>query len=315
MQWKSYSFPSKDDVETRINGIRFVPAGEPSMVLMLAHGMQDYIGRYSRFAEYLCDRGIAVMGHDHIGHGNSVANEGELGIMHSAEAARVMVEDMLTDYRYMKDLYPNIPCFFLGHSMGSYLLRMFLSEKADQLSGLTGAIIMGTGQPSAAAIAAGKSLLNTMALIHGWDYRSEMVKRIMESQIAGHRFDHTGKNPENSWLSKDPKVMQSYQNDPRCMFVFSLNAFKVLLDAAEYGLQKENVEKVRKNLPILFISGEDDPVGNYGKGVREVAKMYKRAGMSHVALRMYKNDRHELLNETDSDQVYMDIYRWMTKGQ
>lgn len=314
MQVKTYSFSSKDDKETRIHGVHYLPEEEPKAVLMVAHGMREYIERYAPLAEYLSKKGVAVMGHDHIGHGESVSSAKERGIFHSGHAGQVMVDDIFTDYRYMKDLYPNIPCFLLGHSMGSYLLRWMLSEKADALSGLTGAIIMGTGQPSAVTVAAGKSLLRAAALIHGWDYRSVEIERIMTAQIAGNRFDRSGNRPEDSWLTKDVDIVTGYETDEKCTYLFSLNGYMALMDAAEYDMQKENVRKTRKSLPLLFISGEDDPVGNYGKGVKEAAKMYKRAGVEHVALRLYKNDRHEILNETDRVQVYKDIYRWMKKG-
>ena len=314
MQIKTYSFPSKDDASTRIHGMHYLPEGEPKAVVMVAHGMKEYIERYAPLAAFFCEKGVALMGHDHIGHGGSVASSDERGIMHTEHAGHVMMEDMFSDYRYMKELYPNIPCFFLGHSMGSYLLRWMLSAKAGELSGLTGAIVMGTGQAAPPLVAAGKSILRTLALIHGWNYRSESVERMMISQIAGSRFDHTGNDPANNWLTKEADVVTGYQSDEKCAFLFSLNAYMAMLDAAEYDMQKQNVEKVRKSLPIFFISGADDPVGNYGKGVREAAKMYKRVGVEHVALRLYKNDRHEILNETDRMQVYKDIYHWMKKG-
>ena len=121
----------------------------------------------------------------------------------------------------------------------------------------------------------------------------------------------TGKNPQNSWLTKDTEIVTKYYNEPRCCFKFTLNGYLGLMEAVLYDNQMDNVQKVPKKLPLFLVSGEDDPVGDCGVGVKKVYDMYKEAGLLDITYCLYENDRHEILNETDRDKVYADILSWM----
>lgn len=303
-------FLSADKV-SKIHVATWLPEnGKPAAVLQLVHGMVEYIERYEPFAEYLTKQGFAVTGHDHIGHGRSVENESQWGIMRGKHPSDYMVEDMYQNYRMVRETYPNLPHFILGHSMGSYMLRKFLSVKAADLADCSGAIIMGTGSESNLKIVMGKAVLSIMAALHSWEYKSEFVAGLMYG--ASYKdFDTTGKEPEKSWLTRDVKIVKSYYHDPACSYLFSLSGFKALLETTSFDNRQENISRMRRELPVIFVSGDRDPVGGLGKGVQKAYRQFVSAGISDVSVKLYRDDRHEILNELDRQQVYEDLYRWM----
>jgi alpha-beta hydrolase superfamily lysophospholipase len=308
---EEYYFDSSDDEKTKIHAVKWTPDDNNIKgVLQIVHGMQEYILRYDEFASFMADNGFLVTGHDHIGHGQSVSSEKELGIMHSNDPASAMVEDIYTNYCLIKKQYSDKPYFILGHSMGSYLLRRLLCEKNEGLSELKGAIIMGTGTEKDSTIKMGKRIVSILAKIHGWDYKSKFVAGLMFGKPYK-QFDITGQDPENSWLSKNVENVKAYYKNPLDNYMFSLNGYRVLLDLTLFDNQKENISRMNKDLPILFASGDMDPVGNLGLGVREAADKFKDAGMKDVTLHLFENDRHEILNETDREKVRNEILAWI----
>lgn len=304
------SFISRDG-RSQIHVVRWVPdSGRVTGVLQIVHGMQEYIERYEPFALWLNEQGIAVLGHDHIGHGDSVAGPEEWGIMSARHPADIMVEDIFRNYQAGRERWPEQPFFILGHSMGSYLLRMFLSKKAGHLDGLRGAIIMGTGSLPDATLRMGLSVLKLTAALKGWDHRSPMITKMTFSGPYK-KYDLTGQDPANSWLTKDPAIVQKYYADPKCSFLFSLGAYRGLLEACYYDNRKEHLEKMRQDLPLFLVSGADDPVGDFGRGVERVKKQFEELGIKDLRMKLYEGDRHEILNETDREEVYRDLWDFM----
>ena len=188
--------------------------------------------------------------------------------------------------------------------------RKFLSDKTAYLEELTGAIIMGTGQESAATCNGGLVVIAVLSLLKGKNYRSTFV-RDMTYSAPYKKYDCYGNDYANSWLSKNIQSVEKYYHDKYCTFTFSLNAYKGLVEATKYVGTKACVEKMRKTLPLLVVSGDEDPVGNMGKGTKAAADAFKAAGIKDVTLKLYRGDRHEILNELDRDQVYEDIYQWL----
>lgn len=303
-----YTFNSKDG-HSVIHCRKWLPDCEPVAVVQLVHGMVEYIERYDDFATFLTTKGYVVVGHDHIGHGHSVANEAELGVMTGAHPSEDMVEDIYTHYAMTRKEYPALPYFILGHSMGSYMLRKFLSDKTAYLEDLKGAVIMGTGQESAGTCNAGLAVIAILSLLKGKNYRSTFV-RDMTYSAPYKKYDCYGKDYGNSWLSKNIQNVEKYYHDPLCTYTFTLNAYKGLVEATKYVGTKACVDKMRKGLPLLLVSGEEDPVGNLGAGTKAAADAFKNAGIKDVTLKLYTGDRHEILNELDREQVYDDIYNW-----
>lgn len=310
-----YGFESKDERHTHIRAVKWEPDdGRPVAVLQIVHGMQEYIDRYSEFATFLAEKGFAVCGHDHIGHGMSVEYSEDRGIMHCARPDDVMVDDMYTHYEMITGMYPDIPYFILGHSMGSYLLRKYLSVKSHLLGDVKGAIIMGTGTEPDGALIAGRIICNIVAAVKGRDYRSKFIPKLMFNSNYK-QFDITGKDPENSWLSKNTENVLEFldKSKPMNRCDFSVNGYRILICSTWFDNRMSNIRKMNMDIPVIFVSGELDPVGALGKGAVKAYEKFKAAGVKDLSIKLYEGDRHEILNETDREIVYNDLYDWMLK--
>ncbi len=306
-----YDFRSADDRRTRVHAVKWEgDSVQPRAVLQLVHGMVEFVERYDAFAKFLTEKGFVVMGHDHIGHGDSVEKQSDWGIMHSSYPDITLVEDIYKNYKIIRKEYPDLPHFILGHSMGSYLLREFLAEKSDDLYDLSGAVIMGTGGVDDKTSTLGLTVLKVLARFFGWDHKSRLATKLMFGG-AYKKFDMDGSHPENSWLTKDIAIVKKHNREPRNNFMFSLNGYRALITAVYYDNQPANVAKTEKHIPVFFVSGEDDPVGDLGVGVKHAFSLFKKAGMTDVSMKLYPGDRHEILNETDREKVYADILEWM----
>ena len=218
-----------------------------------------------------------------------------------------MIADMHALRTMIQKENPGVPYFMMGHSMGSYMLRKYLTIHNDDLRG---AIIMGTGCVPDNTTKLGINVCKFLAKIFGWHHRSKLVESL---SFGGpyKKYDLSGKTPSNSWLTKDEDIVKFYYNEPRCTFKFTLNGYLGLMEAVLYDNQLENVKKVPNKLPIFIVSGQDDPVGDNGVGVKKVYDLFKEAGSLDITYKLYENDRHEILNETDRDKVYADLLAWM----
>lgn len=280
---------------------------EIKAVLQITHGMCEFIERYEGFAEFLSEKGFVVVGHDHLGHGKTVNNENEWGYFAEKNGVNLVVDDIKKITELTKTEYKDKPFFILGHSMGSYMLRSYLTLYSE---GLDGAIIMGTGTEAQAAVKFGKMLASIVGKIKGWDYRSNHVAALSQGP-AYKMYDCTGANPENSWLTKDAEIVKWYYKEPACNYLFTVNGYYNLFAAVEWACNTNKMKLINKKLPMFIVSGGKDPVGNHGKGVQKAYEGYKNAGIEDVSIKLYADDRHEILNETDKDIVMQDLYEWM----
>ena len=302
---KNVWYKSKNK-KTEIYVKMWIPDGEPRAVVQIVHGMIEHIRRYDEFAEFLVSKGFLVVGHDHLGHGWSVNSTEEWGYF-SDDPSRTLVRDIHQLRVNMKKRYPDLPYFILGFSMGSYLIRRYL---ADYGSGISGVIIMGTGHVSPALARFGVDFTKLYALFKGWNHRSLLVKAMMYNRSYS-QYDMTNRNPEKSWLSTDPQVLINALEDPACRFNFTLNGYLGLFETVAFACSMKNVERIPKNLPVLIVSGEKDPVGGLGKGVIRFSRMCNKAGLTDKKLKLYGGDRHEILHERDKEVVFEDILNWM----
>lgn len=306
MKKKEFTFSSADRTN-RIHAVLWKPdQGKISGILQISHGMIEYIERYEDFAEFLTAQGFLVVGNDHLGHGRTAASQEDWGYFAPRKGSDLVVEDLNRLRRMVQKKYPELPYFMLGHSMGSFLLRKYLSKYGR---GLSGAIIMGTGSQPDYVVQAGKALCVILALLKGWRYRSSLVD---QQVFSGNNKRFQG-GDTGSWLTKDPEIVKAYNSNPCCTFKFTLNGFYNLFDTIHFMNQKRNIQAIPKNLPVFLVSGQDDPVGNYGAGVKKAYETYKKAGIMDLSWKLYPGDRHEILNETDKEIVYQDIYRWLQK--
>lgn len=304
---ETFSFSSSDG-KNKIHAVRWIPEdGKYHAILQITHGMVEYIERYRDFAEFLNKQGVMVVGHDHIGHGESVAAEEDWGYFAEPNPSDILVEDMHMLRKLTQAENPDVPYFMMGHSMGSYMLRKYLAFYGD---GLKGAIIMGTGCMPDGITKMGLMIVKILSKIFGTRHRSKFVQKLTYDKPYK-QYDLTGKDMSNSWLTKDEEIVRSYYNNPKCTFRFTLNGYRGLMEAVLFDNQQENIRKVPKELPLFFVSGEDDPVGNCGKGVKQVYDKFDEAEKEDITWKLYENDRHEILNETDRDVVYSDIWAWM----
>jgi len=282
---------------------------EPKAVLQIAHGMVEYIDRYEEFAMFMAENGFVVAGNDHLGHGASVINKKEWGYFSELEEHPMMllVEDLNTLRGMISAEYPDLPYIMLGHSMGSYVLRGYLTKYSE---GLSGAIIVGTGKEEDGMMKLGMGICKAMAKLFGWHYRSKFVQGLSYGK-AYKGFNTDGTDLTKSWLSHNIPNMEKYYADERCTFIFTLNGYYGLMDMVSYDNQRENNDKVNKELPLFIISGANDPVGNLGAGVKAVYDDYEAIGMKDITWKLYEGDGHEILNELDREVVFKDILSWI----
>lgn len=300
---REFYYPSMDK-KTQIHAVVWKPAGDIRGILQISHGMVEYIGRYEEFAEYLAERGYVVAGNDHLGHGGSVKDEMDYGHF-PKDGNRCLIGDIHHLRRILEKKYPGRPYYMLGHSMGSYLLREYMLYKSN---GLTGAIVMGTGQEPRIRLDAGQAVCRAMAALKGWNYRSRLVNALC---FGGYSRHFRSGEKKGSWLTSDEEIARTYARDPLCSFVFTLGGYEQLMQVIKILERPGSERRIRKELPILLISGADDPVGGFGRKVRKAADRYRKAGIRDVDVYLYPDDRHEVLNELDRENIYEDIFRWM----
>lgn len=306
MRREDFYFDSKDGVD-KIHAVRWEPDGEAVGVLQIVHGMAEHVDRYEDFATYLTDKGYVVTADDHLGHGKSV-RDNLYGYFCEKDPATVVVDDVYSLTKITKEKYPDIPYTIMGHSMGSFITRNYLIKYSDKVDK---AIIMGTGmQPMALVVA-----LNITARLR-CIFGNEKKPDTMIDGMSFGTYNQRIANPRTAvdWLTKNEAIVDKYIEDPLCGFVFTSNGFKTLATLLWRLNLKSNLKKMSKDMPVLITSGADDPVGEYGVGPTKVCESYKALGLKNVSLKLYPDDRHEILNETDNVTVYSDIYEWLANG-
>ena len=302
---KHFHFSSCDGVH-KIHGILWKPEDEKIIgFLQIVHGMVEYIDRYDTFARFMCAHGFAVAGEDHLGHGLSVNSNDELGIFAKKNGSEYVIGDNYRLKKHMEREFKGVPYFILGHSMGSFITRVFITRYSHELNG---AIIMGTGSQPAIAAVGGKLLASVIARFKGWDYRSKLIDNIA---FGAYNKKFEPARTSHDWLTKDEKIVDAYNDDHLCSFLFTVSAYKDLFTLVHEAGKDELIRKIRPTLPILVVSGAMDPVGSFGRGVKIVYDKYKDADIEDVTLKLYDNDRHEILNETDKEMVFEDILNWL----
>lgn len=279
-------------------------AAEPRAVLQISHGMCEYVGRYDDFARFLAGHGFVVCGNDHLGHGHTAETADDLGYIAEKDGYRLMVRDLRKVTGLLKERYPSLPFAMLGHSMGSFLARKYAADYQD---GVDAYIFEGTDGSNPAGKAA-EAIISAIQLFKGDRHRSPLITKFS----FGTYCDRIPEHPTGfEWVTSDPEKLNEYVNDPLCMFTFTLSAYRDLTRCLDEVLEKSWAPKLRKDIPYLVVSGEDDPVGDYGKGVEKVFGMMKDAGCSRAEIRLYPGQRHELHNETGRERFYNETLEWL----
>ncbi len=302
-QMLDFTLPSTVPGRT-LHAFRCVPDGEIRAVLQLSHGMVEHIDRYKPLAEHLAARGILVTGHDHLGHGGSIRTPEDFGYFAQPDGNRAVRDDLYAMTQLTKKLYPDVPYFLLGHSMGSFYARQYLCEHGQELDG---AVILGTGYQPKALVQTAKTLCRILAVFLGWHHRSKLVASL---SFMGYNNGLEGRT-NSDWLNRDAAEVDKYLADERCGFIFTLNAYYSMFSGILRLYDPALLAQVPKNLPLLFLAGDADPVGEQGKGVQRAVQSLKEAGVQNIRCKLYPGARHELLMELNRQEVFADITAWL----
>ena len=288
----------------KITATCWEPAEKPIAVIQLVHGIAEHAGRYDDFANYLNGLGYLVVAEDHMGHGMSAAG-GIKGYFSGGWWAAI--EDAYKLMQMTMEQYPGIPYILFGHSMGSFMARSILAKYPQ--SGISGCVICGTGWQPKLVLQAGQLVASSICKRKGEQNASQTLHN-----IAFGAYNKRVEHPKTAydWLSRDASIVDAYANDPLCGFQVSAGLMRAMFEGIAYIQQKENIGRMDKTLPVLFIAGGDDPVGDYGNGVRKAAQVFRKAGMERVTIKIYPLCRHEILNEINKKDVYNDLYTWIS---
>ena len=295
---EEYYFKSSNGVND-IYVREWAPSEKPAAVLQIAHGMAEHIKRYEKFAEYLNGFGILVVGNDHIGHGKSSKPE-DYGFMGAENGWLNIVDDVEKLRQLIDEKYPDIPHFLLGHSMGSFVARTYISKYGKNIDG---AIVMGTAGTNP-AVNAGLGVVSLLRKIKGDRHISKLVTGMAFGSYNKQISD--AKTPYD-WLTRDRDVVDTYLADPACGFTFTLAGYADLFNLIKYINSDDCYNNIPEDKKYFVVAGFDDPVGAYGKGPQEFAGKLKDHGCDNVDLKLYKGMRHEILNEFGKEEVMEDI--------
>ena len=288
-----------------IHAVHWEPESEPRAVLQIAHGMSEHIGRYEDFAAYLTERGFAVAGHDHLGHGGSVRTPEDLGFFADEDASDALLRDMKAVTLAAKQRNPGIPVFLFGHSMGSVFTRRYMALYGGEIAG---AVIAGTPWVPPLLAETGLNLSRLACRTKGIRSRSPLLDSLTLGKNAG---AFRGEGPL-AWLTSDPAVIAAYEADPLCGFFFTAGAYRDFYTILCAVAREEEFDGIRRSLPVLVTSGELDPVGG-ASAVRRLAERYRRLDFADVTEKIFPGGRHEILNERNRADVYAAIADWAEK--
>lgn len=297
-------FTSANGVNTIRGFILRKSEGPYKAVVQFAHGMTEHYERYEEIMTLLAENGYVAVIHDHLGHKHSVEDKADLGYFAPKDGYKCVLSDMATIAGRMKKSFPQLKLFLLGHSMGSFYTRVFAAKYPYLVDGV---LLSGTSGPNP-MIEPGLATISIMMKFKGERHRSKMVVKIM----FGRYLDKIP-NPKSTrdWLSRDEAYVQKYRKDEYCSFIFTLSGYKDLITIIKISNSEDCFKKTKKDIPYYMFSGDMDPVGDYGKGVREVYEAYKKVGVKDITLNLYEGGRHEMLNEINKTQVHADILNWL----
>lgn len=295
---------SSDQAHT-LHHTLYAPKNNAKATLLIVHGMTEHSGRYEKFAQYLADQDIAVLTYDQLGHGRSINNAEELGYFTKSYPVQTVLKDAVIMADQLKSHYPDVPHFIMGHSMGSFVVRNVLQVHSSEFAG---AIIMGSSDynPLIKVALPIAKVLNQLQPKRPNPVLATAMIKLFNAQLK----DKSSSSPF-AWLARNPEGVAEYENDPLCGFYFTNNGFWTLFNLMDTGLDKNWAETIDHDFPMFFVSGENDPVGNMGKGIRKLTKRLKKQGFTKISRQIYPLMRHEPLHEADKQDVYAELANWL----
>lgn len=300
-----YFFPSSNG-ETLIHVNQWTPVGREIVgVVQIAHGVAEYGVRYEPFARYLCSHGFVVVANDHLGHGQSVIGDGPMVYLGEENGWWNVVDDMEQLRQRTAKVFPDKPYFFFGHSMGSFLARSHLIRYPGVLDGC---VLCGTGYMSGPIVAGGKLVADREIKRLG---RKAFSVKVDQLAFGAYNKKFAPARTAFDWLSVNEENVDAYINDPLCGGKTTLGLFRDMLDGLGYINKQSNISKMDMEVPVYFIAGDQDPVGDMGKGVQKAHDCFKKAGVRDLGIKLYHGLRHEILNESSRQYVYRDVLDWL----
>lgn len=302
-----FTFLSTDG-KTQLHGMRWEPeGGSVRAVLQICHGVAEHIARYDAFARYLNGLGIAVVGHDHLGHGLSLPEGGTPVYFGESNTWNTVVDDIYVLHQRIRLWYPDVPLCIMGHSMGSFLTRTYLIRYPGTVKA---AVIMGTGWQPKAVIAGGMAVAKAVGAVVGENGTSDLVTNLA---FGAYNKLFAPNRTSCDWLSADEGNVDAYMADPLCGADATVGLFRQMLSGIRFNQKLSNLRQMDPRIPVLFVAGEKDPVGDCGSGVRRTYQEFRRAGVQDCTLKLYPGLRHEILNEkAQQQQIFEDIGQWLT---
>ncbi|MDD2533666.1 MAG: alpha/beta hydrolase [Eubacteriales bacterium] len=282
----------------------FRPESEPAFNMLIVHGMAEHRLRYHEFANWMTLQGAQILLYDQAGHGQTAQNEAQLGFFSAINGDQVVLQDLDQMLRLLIDKSPNIPTILMGHSMGSLIVRDYLTQ--DGIPRLAGVILTGTSGPNP-ALPIGRLIALFLLKFKGPYFRSKQLDHLLHAGFLGRI-----KQPQSAfdWLTRDQSIVNHYIADPLCGYLFTTSALLDLMAWTDRVSQPNWANLIPLELPIMIASGSDDPVGQYGLGIRTIADRIEQAGRL-VEFKLYENARHEILNEVNRETVYQDLRDWI----
>lgn len=273
--------------------------------LLIVHGMSEHSGRYTDFAQFLADNGIAVATYDQLGHGQTVKTHADLGFFGSEHPVQSLLKDVIVMADSLKARHPHVPHFVMGHSMGSFIVRNVLKHHAQDFAG---AILMGTADanPLTKVLLPINKLLAKAAPRKPNAVFAKVMNKVLNSKLNNRTSDS-----QFAWISENPANIAAYEADPLTGFDFTNNGFMTLFTLMATSLHKGWATTIAKDFPMLFASGKSDPIGDMGSGIRNIVSRLKKQNFNNVSVKLYPNMRHEPLHEQANKVVYHDILEWI----
>lgn len=290
-----------------IRGLKCEPEGAVRGIVQIAHGIAEHIDRYRDFMAFLADSGFVCVGNDHLGHGKTMTGEADKGAFFPEDGWNHAVTDLVLLHDRMAQQYPNTKYILFGHSMGSFLARTYIADHPDKYDMV---ILSGTGHQGRLLIAAGNLVAGRVIKKKGYGSDGTSLNKL---SMGSYLKKIPDPRTDCDWLSRDEAQVDRYVADPLCGFTAKAGLYADMFQGIRYVTDPATVAKVRRDKPVYFFSGNEDPVGEYGKGVEKAYRCFREAGIADVTLKLYEGGRHEMLNEINKDEVYGDVLNWLNK--
>lgn len=294
-----------EDGKTKIHAVEWKPEKEPIAVIQIAHGVTEHILRYEELAQFFTQRGFAVVGNDHLGHGTSVAEGAQPMYFGPSGSWKWVVKDMCQCYKLIKEKYPNIPYIVMGSSLGSFAIRTWLIRYPGTVDA---AILVGTGQTAPAILGFIRKVAVREGEKSGEEHSTPLIQKLtFEKYNKGFAPNKT----EFDWLCVSETSLKEYLKDPLRGEAISAGLFRELIDGMAFTAKRINQKQMDTKMPILLISGAEDPVGDRGKGVIRTHRSFRKVGMKDVDMKIYPGLRHDILHDDCRQEIYEYLYQWI----